>query len=147
LFRFARLEASFADWLAEPANAPSALGSQGTTLHDLEGELRGCFRWSWPAWPLELDPCLGGGLTYVTSNGFGENQPNHNGHTTWGTVYGDLLGVRPLIGPVALRASLGLAIPLARPEFYINRGGLPINLYQASSVAGRATVGVEVRFP
>jgi hypothetical protein len=147
-----RLEVSFGDWLSQQATASPPRTTQGTTLHPLEGALRGCFRWT-PVRRLEIDPCAGAGLTYVTSNGFGESV-FFAGETakgaTWGSAYADALIVVAVAGPLALRGSVGLAIPLVRPEFDIQEEGNPssvIFLHQASSVAGRAGLGVEVRFP
>jgi hypothetical protein len=152
LFGRARLEASFADWLQNEATASPPKNSEGATLHPLEGALRGCFRWE-PSRRLEVDPCLGAGLTHVTSDGFGETGKIFRGPTgqatTWGNFYADVVGAFALIGPLALRASLGVSVPFARPEFDIDEppGQAAIPLHRASPAAGRATLGVEARFP
>jgi hypothetical protein len=148
-----RLEGSFADWLSQDVTAPSPLSAQGATLHPLEGALRGCFRWI-PSRRFELDPCVGGGLTYVTSNGFLETIKTFTGETakatTWGSVYGEALGVLTLGGPFALRGALGFVVPLARPEFDIQEQGkssAAVFLSQASFISGRASLGLEAHFP
>jgi hypothetical protein len=148
-----RFEGGFADWLSQNATAQPPFSAQGAALHPLEGALRGCFRWILSR-RFELDPCLGGGLTYVTSNGFRETIKTFTGETakatTWGSVYGDALGVVTLAGPFALRGTLGFAVPLARPEFDIQEQGTsstPLSLSKASVISGRASLGIEAHFP
>jgi hypothetical protein len=146
LFGPMRFEAAFVDWLSEKAYATEPLSTQGTALHPIEGGLLGCFRWI-PLRRMEVDPCLGGGLTYVTSNGFGETN-QFSRATTWGSLYSDVVGAWIFAGRFGLRASLGVAVPFVRPEFDIQQAAKPsVFLHQASSVAGRATLGVEARFP
>jgi hypothetical protein len=143
-----RFEVSFADWLSESAYAPPPRNNEGTTLHPIEGAVRGCFRWELGR-RLEVDPCLGAGPTYVTSNGTNETIPNHDGSTSWGTLFGDAMGTWLFAPPLALRLSLGIAVPLARPEFDIDEpaGVSPVLLHQAWPVAARGALGVEARFP
>jgi hypothetical protein len=144
----ARFEASFADWASQSDTASQpGFASQGTTLHPMQGAARGCFRWERSA-RLEIDPCLGASLTSVTSHGFEENQ-KYTRQASWGSIVGEAIGGFTLAGPLALRASLGLAVPLAPPSFVIDRSGgpSPILIHQPSSVDGRASLGLEVRFP
>jgi hypothetical protein len=148
LFGRVRLEASVADWYAENAYTSPPFSSQGTTLHPWEGAFRGCLRWE-PAPRLEVDPCLGGGVVHVTSNGFNETVAVYQADTSWGSLYGDALGVWTFADPFALRASLGIAVPLSRPEFDIEEptGQPSLPLHHAFYFAGRAILGIEVRFP
>ena len=45
-------------------------------------------------------------------------------------------------------ALVGIAVPLSRPPIVILDGqGGTVQLHQASAVAGRAALGLEVRFP
>ncbi len=144
----ARVEASIADWVTEDARALPPSSNEGTTLHPLEAALRGCFRWA-PIPRLEVDPCIGAGFTHVTSNGFNETAAIYTGQTTWASAYGDAFGAWTFADPLALRASLGLAVPLEHPSFEIAEpaGQTPLVLHHVSAIAGRATLGVEVRFP
>jgi hypothetical protein len=79
--------------------------------------------------------------------GFGETQ-TYQRDTWWWMARGDLLASWTLLGPFALRALLGVAVPLARPPVVIldSQGGT-IQLHQPSRVAGRAALGIEVHFP
>jgi hypothetical protein len=142
-----RFEVSFADWLSESAYAAPPLTNEGTTLHPIEGALRGCFRWELRR-RLEFDPCFGAGPAYVTSSGTAETIPTHDS-TAWWTLFADAMGTWAFAPPLALRLSLGIAVPLARPEFDIDEpaGVTPVFLHRAWPVAARAALGVEARFP
>jgi hypothetical protein len=137
-----RVEAYGSDWLRQDATR----AAEGSHLQLLEGALRACYRGQLGR-VIELDPCAGGGLDYLASNGFGESMTLQRSGT-WGIVRGDLLLVWTLVGPLALRASLGLAVPLARPPVVIiDPQGNDITLHQAAPVTGRAGLGLEVGFP
>jgi hypothetical protein len=139
-----RIEASGADWFAQDAVAPSG---EGAHIHLLEGALHGCFRGRLGE-RLELAPCLGAGLVYATSDGFGETAPFYGQTSVWGTAHGLVLAGFPLGGPIAARVSLGAAVPLARPPFVLlGSQGAALVLHQPAPIWGRATLGVEVRFP
>jgi hypothetical protein len=141
----ARLEASVANWLSADAKATSApFVGQGATLHPLEGGAHGCLRWQ-PTRRAEVDPCLGGGITVMTSDGLGESHPVHH-VSTWGSLQGGVLGDWTLTGPLALRASMGFALHVRPPTFNIRENG-DHPFYQVPTLAGRATLGLEVRFP
>jgi hypothetical protein len=70
--------------------------------------------------------------------------------TFWASLGASALGSLTLAGPVALRGSLGFLVPLARPEFVIQdltTKGSQFELHRPYVIAGRASLGVEVRFP
>jgi hypothetical protein len=137
-----RFEVSGADWLPQDVTR----GGEGSHLHLYEVAGRGCFRWMFSR--VEVGPCLGGGLAYMSSDGFNESQPFQN-WATWGLVRADVLAAWRIAGPFAVRTSLGLGVPLARPSIYINepQGSQIVDLYDVPAVVGRATLGLEVRFP
>ncbi len=120
--------------------------AEGAHLRRLELGLRGCFSVAQSA-ALELAPCLGARLTHLSSEGFGETTPYDR--EAWGSALeAAALGTWRLAGPVSLRAMLGLVLPLARPPVVVldaRDGTVPIA--QASVASGRASLGLEVRFP
>jgi hypothetical protein len=144
-----RFELLGADWLTQDATHATGVAqeTEGTHLHLYDATARGCFRGMLGS-RLEFDPCLGGGLSYMTSHGFNESVPYQN-WATWGTVRADALATWRIAGPFAARASLGIAVPLARPTVYVNEppGQEIIRLHDVPAVVGQATLGMEVRFP
>jgi hypothetical protein len=150
LFGPLRVEISGADWFTQRATTTILNVSEGTDIHLLEGALRGCFRWL-PGPSLELAPCLGGAMFFASGDGFGTTtrfQPQHFSGQ-WGAVQAEVLGVWRLFGPIALRGSAGLGIPLARPPIVIDVVNPPeeVSLHRTDSVFESATLGVEARFP
>jgi hypothetical protein len=150
LFGPVRAELSGDDW--GPQNAtPAGDASEGAHLHLYDATLRGCFRWRFAS-RLELDPCVGAGLVYATSDGFTtRSDPTFTPYQSsgaWMTADGDLLAAWRLFGPIALRASVGAGAPLARPPFVVLRQqGPPKFLHESAAVIGRASLGLEARFP
>jgi hypothetical protein len=129
-------------WFAQDAVGPQG----GTHILLVEGALRACVR-ALRAARLELSPCAGGGIVHASSDGFGL-APSYTITRNWGTVGGDLLGTWTVSGPFALRASVGFVAPLVRPAFVVldpNHEEIP--LHRAAAMAGRASLGAEVRFP
>ena len=137
-----RAEISGADWFAQDA---TALSGQGTRIHLVDGALRGCFRGRLTD-RFEIDPCAGAALVLASSDGFGEDTKFERS-SSWGSLNADLLAVWRIAGPLALRATLGLGIPLARPSFVLLDPQGQTFLHRASFIAGRGSFGLEVRFP
>jgi hypothetical protein len=138
-----RVEVSGSLWLPEDTTKNPG---EGAHLHLLEGGARGCWR-DVVGRSLELDPCLGAGVVHVSSAGFGES--NQYQRDAWlGLARGDFLATWTFFEPLALRALIGMAVPLARPPVVIlePQGGSS-QLYRPSVVAGRLELGVQVHFP
>jgi hypothetical protein len=141
-----RAEVSGAYWLPQDATRGT---SEGTHIHLLDARVRGCFRIRLTG-TLELDPCLGAAIIAASSEGFGPAATftPYSQRGAWGAAGGEALAAWRLFGPVALRASVGVWFPLAPPSFVIdvqNQG--QAGLHTSEPVGGRATLGVEVRFP
>jgi hypothetical protein len=139
-----RGEISAADWFAQDAGAPAAPG-QGTRIHLLDGALRGCFRVRLGD-KFEVDPCGGATLVFASSSGFGEDVKFEES-SSWTTLDAGLLSSWRIAGPLALRATLGLGVPLTRPSFVLLDPQGETFLHRTSVVVGRASLGLEVRFP
>jgi hypothetical protein len=137
-----RAEVTGSDWASQDARGASG----GANLHLLEGEFRACVRVLRGS-GLELFPCLGAGVVRASSDGFGLT-PTYQMTRSWGSVGGDVLGTFALLGPIALRASIGVVAPVVRPPFVvIDPQGRELPFHQAAAVSGRASFGAEVRFP
>ncbi len=141
-----RLEVAGEDWLVQPVNGSGPLSGQGARVHWLDAVLRGCFRGRIGA-RFEVDPCLGGGVAWASSYGTGE-QTDYTPSATWGVAVADVLASWRVAGPLALRASVGIAVPFAPPRFVIiDPTQTPQRIQQAAPVQGTGTLGLEVRFP
>jgi hypothetical protein len=145
-----RVELSAADWASQGVTDVSR-PNEGTQIHLLEGGLRGCFRGKLTT-GLELDPCLGAALVAASSDGFGGNSFTPNQQSSqWFAMRADVLAVLHVAGPLSVRASAGIDVPFVRPQFVltVQQGQHQTTdfLHQASAVAGRGTLGAEVRFP
>jgi hypothetical protein len=95
--------------------------------------------------PLVLGGCGGLQLGRMRADGFGfaRNQARSE------TVIQVRLGLRveqPLLRPLSLRLSLGAAIPLIRPSFYVDEGLDRREVFQPAPVAGVAGVDLFVQF-
>lgn len=151
LFGPVRVELSGDDWGAQDAT-PKGNPSEGAHIHLYDVTARGCFRWRLEQ-RVELDPCGGAGLVYATSDGFSTANnvsftPYQGKSGTWMTANGDLLAAWGFFGPLALRASVGAGLPLARPPFVVlQQQGPSIFLHRSAAIIGRASVGLEARFP
>ncbi|MGH7286071.1 MAG: hypothetical protein ACRELY_31505 [Polyangiaceae bacterium] len=138
-----RVELAGADWISEDATAPSG---EGTHIHLYETALDGCYRGKLGE-RLELDPCAGGAIFFASSDGFGESQTFQR-TSSWGSLEAELLTALRIAGPLALRGSLGLGVPLTRPPFVLLQpGGGDVALHRVSLVTAQATIGLEARFP
>jgi hypothetical protein len=146
-----RVEVSGTDWATQGASKPVQGGATDqTTLHVLDATLRGCFRGRLGE-RFELDPCLGGGFVYASSVGVASSTfQAFEKSGIWAALRGDVIAAWRLIGPLALRASLGVGVPLSPPAFValpVDPSQSPVILHQPASFFGRAAVGVEARFP
>jgi hypothetical protein len=145
-----RVEGSVADWATQDATRLSTGVAEGTHIHMIEAALRGCARWALgSSRNLEVGPCVGGGLLFARSQGFGGNPSTFQPYDLagqWSVLQAALLASWRFVGPLALRASVGLSVPLARPEFVVQTSTGNDTLYQAASIAGRASLGVEAHF-
>ena len=92
--------------------------------------------------PLELAPCLGIEAGSMSAAGFGVPSPT-SGSAPWIAPWAEALAALPLAEPVWVRLGLGVLVPTVRPPFFLASQG---TVYTAGPVAGRATLGVEVRF-
>ena len=141
--RWIRVEALGSLWALQDANRSA---SEGAHLQRIEAGLRGCWR-GIARGSVEADPCLGARLTHLSSQGFGETTAYQRDAWGW-SLDGDVLATWTLIGPLALRGMLGIALPLTRPPVVlVDSQGRTIQIQQSSAVAGRAALGLEVRFP
>jgi hypothetical protein len=147
-----RVEVSGADWVTQHATQAVRNESEGMTIHLFDVAAHACFRWR-PRAELEVSPCLGAAIFFATGDGFAPGtpaqfQPQHFSRVDWSAMQGDVLAVWRIYGPVALRASLGVGIPLAPPQFRVDlsnpSGEVPLHTPAPSA---RAALGVEARFP
>jgi hypothetical protein len=127
-----------------PQDAPGPVG--GTHILLVEGAFRVCVR-AFRGARVELLPCAGAGIVHASSDGFGL-APSYRATSDWGIVGGDVLGTWAMFGPLALRASIGVEVPLVRPAFVLlDPNQAEVQLHRAAVVSGRASLGAEVHFP
>jgi hypothetical protein len=137
-----RVEALGSLWAVQNANRTA---SEGAHLQRIEAGLRGCWR-AFVGSSLEADPCLGARLTQLSSQGFGETTTYQRDAWAW-SLDADVLATWTLVGPLALRGMLGIAVPLTRPPVVVDSQAGTTQLQQSAVVAGRVALGLEVRFP
>jgi hypothetical protein len=142
-----RVEVAGVDWLSQDALA----NGQGAQLHMLSGLARGCYRVTPSrARKIELAPCLGGELEAISSSGIGATGAFQSLQRTtiWGAFRGDVLFAWAFAGPLALRATAGVAFAPAPPTFVVEQpGNTTTPVRQNGSLAGRGSLGLEVHFP
>lgn len=94
----------------------------------------------------EVGPCAGGEVDAEWASAFGE-AINPGGHAAWGTISTEGSGSVSISRGFLLRLDLGIAAPLARPDFVIDvpAPNPPIGLHRPS-VGGRGFLGLEARF-
>ncbi len=147
-----RFELSGDFWGPQHASTTAANGVVGAQLQLLEASLRACLRWRIGA-RFELDPCAGGALLDASSKGYSDANlasfQSQTHHADWGALRADLLAGWRLVGPFALRASVGAAVQPTTPSFSVEIGqtGSRLPLHQPGEIAGQATLGVEAHFP
>jgi hypothetical protein len=139
-----------------PQNQAHAVNgtTDGATVQLLDAALHACFRWRLHE-RFELDPCVSGALVYASSKGYTEGSPSFvskTGSADWAALHGDALAVWRILGPFALRSSIGVVVQPAPPTFFVqvvqaNQANSNVTLYQSKTVGGEATLGVEAHFP
>src|SRR5580692_6268329 len=108
------------DWLdQEPTTITPAGKTEGTDLHFLEAAARGCFRVPISGQTFEIDPCAGVGVVNVSSTGAQEDKTATHSHA-WPLLHGDVLASWIFVPRFALRATLGVVVPLEHPQFVID---------------------------
>lgn len=137
-----RVEASASLWLPQDVSRTT---SEGTHLQLVEGDARGCWR-GLITRSFEADPCAGAALLSVSSDGFGETKPYHQ-QVFWGAVDADVLATWTIFEPLALRALVGVSVPLARPTVSVDDAGTSEPFFRGPPVTGRASLGLQVHFP
>ena len=138
-----RAEIAGSDWIPQDATAPA--GGEGTHVHLYDGALRACYRGRLGA-AFEIDPCAVGAITFASSDGFGESQTFQR-TSSWGSLRAEALSSIKVVGPLALRGSLGLGVPITRPPFVLLGPSGSIELHRVSVITAQATIGLEARFP
>lgn len=145
-----RLELTGADWVAQDATQTVHGSSEGARIHLIDVTLAGCFRGRIGR-RFEADPCLGGAVIFASSDGHGpapEFSARHES-SSWGGVRAELVAAWSLVGPFALRASVGAGVPFVRRRFVIilKPPQSDVVLHRPSAATVRASVGLEARFP
>jgi hypothetical protein len=92
--------------------------------------------------PVELAPCLGLEVGRMTGTGV-DVQSSGSGSTPWVAPLAAVLAALPVGERFAARLDLGVLVPVERPPFVLSGER---TVYTAGPVAGRATLGIEVRF-
>lgn len=91
---------------------------------------------------LELAPCGGGSVHWVSAEGFGATA-NYDASARWFAVDAGLLARAPLTSWLALRARADGLVPLGRPSFEVENEGV---VHKPSPLGVRAALGVELNF-
>lgn len=138
-------------WVSQDQQQPVNGTTDGAKVQLLDAALRACFRGRLHE-RFELDPCVGGAFVHASSEGYTHGSPTFQpqpGSGDWAVLRGDALAVWRILGPFALRASVGVEVQPTTPPFYVDlqQQGTQRTLYQPKEVAGRATLGVEAHFP
>jgi hypothetical protein len=150
-----RFELSGGYWFEQDVARPETNRESvtvGAYVRLIDGALRACLRWRLGP-RFELDPCAGASIVHASSEGYGGSGSFTSARSTgdWGVVHGDLLGAWRVIGPFALRASIGVELTPTRPPFTVtiqqNQVQSQEVLHVPSFVGGTATLGVEAHFP
>lgn len=146
-----RFELSGDYWGPQDQAQPVNTATDGARVHLLDAALRACFRWRLHE-RFELDPCLGGALVDASSEGYTQGSTSFSsktGSAVWAALHGDILAAWRILGPFALRASIGAEVQPTTPTFYVDvvQTGSRVTLYQPKAVGGTATLGVEAHFP
>jgi hypothetical protein len=148
LYGRVRLEGFGAYWPGETATAAisGAQGSLRATVHLAEGGFLGCYlalktaRW-------ELGPCLG--LELGSLSGSALLPPTASptsASTLWSAARGDVRLSLRVVRRFALVLGVGVAVPLSRSPFDVAGPLGPVQVFEPGAVAGRASLGPEVRF-
>ena len=114
--------------------------SRGGTFRSLTAGARGCGVHTWGRIGAGL--CGGASFTSVHAEAFGVRTPIA-AEGAWPSLRGDALVQVGLSRVLALRATVGGVVPLTRPTFEVEGGGV---VYRPSAVGLDLSAGVEVRF-
>jgi hypothetical protein len=91
---------------------------------------------------LELAPCGGGSMHWVSAEGFGATA-NYDASARWAALDAGLLARAPLTSWLALRARADGLVPLGRPSFEVENEGV---VHKPPPLGIRAALGVELNF-
>jgi hypothetical protein len=148
----ARFELSGGYWFPQDATKQEN-GRNGVTvgsrIHLSDAALHACFRGRLHA-RFELDPCAGASIVHASGDGYAVGSTSFVPATNtgdWVALQGDVLGAWRIVGPFALRASVGVELTPARPPFTVMVQGSQEVLHQPALVGGTGTLGVEAHFP
>ncbi len=134
-----RAEVSATYWLprtATLAGRPTA----GGDFHLVAGDGSACY--AVLRAPVELAPCAGLEVGKMTGTGFGVRS-NGSGSALWIAPLAGAAAGLPIGQRFAARLDLAVLVPALRPPFVLASAG---TVYTAGAVAGRATIGLELRF-
>lgn len=132
-----RIELAGRYWLPQSETLASGAGGN---FELATGELRGCPGYTWK--PVTVGGCAGVELGRIAAEGFGVDR-SEEASAFWAAArLGGLVSVE-VVGPLALRLDLGVAIPFDRPRWVLDRVGL---VDQPAPVTARGETGAELRF-
>lgn len=142
---FPRLELQLVgSWLATQKAPLPGLAGQGANI--TMGELRARACYDLLGARVSLAPCVGGGVEWLVADGFGTSKDASSTDSITVASLGVRLGVR-LTPHLSLQLGGEAVVPFTHPTFVIDNvtdsGG---RVYQTSSIAGRGTLGVDLRF-
>jgi hypothetical protein len=92
--------------------------------------------------PVEIAPCLGLEVGSMTGAGV-EVRSSGSGSALWVAPLAAAMAALPVGQRFAARFDLGVLVPVERPPFVLSGER---TVYTAGPIAGRATLGIEVRF-
>ena len=118
----------------------AARPTTGGELRLVAGDARACY--AFPIQRLELGPCAGLELGRMSADGFGVRHPG-SGSALWIAPLIGATAALSLLPRLALRLDLAALAPVERPPFVLESVG---DVFGASRVVGRASLGVEGRF-
>ena len=96
----------------------------------------------WELGPVELGPRAGLELGRIHAAGFGVDHPGE-ASVLWVALRAGASGTLAVAGPLGLRLDLGLAVPLSRPRWVLERVG-PVD--RPAAATARGALGLEARF-
>lgn len=93
----------------------------------------------------ELGGCGGVSATYLLADGLGVAEAQHTDGLVF-SVLGSFFARVQLVGPLWLRASLGVLVPLVRPRATLREDGVEVLVHEVAPVVPEGSLGVELRF-
>ena len=134
-----RVDVSASYWPEQTATLASR-PTAGGRVRLVAGDGSAC--WALLRAPVEILPCLGLEVGSMSATGFGVRSDS-SGSALWIAPVAEAVAALPLGKRFAARLDLGVLVPAERPSFLLNGAG---TVYTAGTVAGRAALGLEVRF-